>query len=143
MGPLLDNLERLQQSTRAVFVRHGVVLAYLYGSQARGEAGPLSDVDVAVGFAPDVPPAERFRRTLQLSAELGALLQRSDVSVVDVAGASPLLRHRVYLDGRLLHCPDRREHVRFATRAVRDYVDTEPLRRVKRGYLLRHFEEGG
>lgn len=143
MGSLLDNLERLQQSTRGVFARHGVVLAYLYGSQARGEAGPLSDVDVAVGFAPHVPPDERFRRTLELSAELGALLQRHDVSVVDVAVAPPLLRHRIYLDGRLLHCPDQREHIRFATRAVRDYVDTEPLRRIKRHYVLRRFEEGG
>lgn len=27
---------------------HEVELAYLFGSQARGQAGPLSDVDVAI-----------------------------------------------------------------------------------------------
>jgi predicted nucleotidyltransferase len=31
-----------------LFANEPVVVAYLFGSQARGDAGPLSDVDVAV-----------------------------------------------------------------------------------------------
>ncbi|MCX7682029.1 MAG: nucleotidyltransferase domain-containing protein, partial [Anaerolineae bacterium] len=38
-----------------MFARHGVVLAYLFGSQAEGRAGPLSDVDIAVLLGPQVP----------------------------------------------------------------------------------------
>jgi len=63
-GPLGD-LEPYQQGLDEVFERHGVMLAYLYGSQARGDAGPLSDVDVAVLFIPDVPERERFSYVLQ------------------------------------------------------------------------------
>ena len=63
-GPLGD-LEPYQQALSEAFERHGVVLAYLYGSQARGDAGPLSDVDVAVLFSPDVPERERFSYVLQ------------------------------------------------------------------------------
>jgi predicted nucleotidyltransferase len=52
-GPL-GELAQVQQALDQAFESHGVVLAYLYGSQARGDAGPLSDVDVAVLFGPDL-----------------------------------------------------------------------------------------
>jgi len=117
------------------------VLAYLYGSQAREVAGPLSDVDVAVLFGRDIPQDARFQRVLRLIGELGSLLRRNDVHVVDLAEASPLLRHRVYYDGQLVHCADDAQRVRFATAALRDYVDTEPLRRIKRRYVLQRFEQ--
>lgn len=134
-----EDLEQHQQALNEVFERHGVVLAYLYGSQARGDAGPLSDVDVAVLFGPGVPESERFNQVLHLIGELGSVFHRNDVYVVDLAEASPLLRHRVYYDGRLLYCAEDAERVRFETTALRDYVDTEPLRRIKQKYVLQHF----
>ncbi len=141
MSELSRDLEQYQQPLRAVFERHGVVLAYLYGSQARGDAGPLSDVDVAVQFRPDMAEDERFQRVLRLMGELGSVWQRDKVYVVDLVSTSPLLRHRVYRDGRLLYCADDAIRVRFETQALRDYVDTEPLRRIKREYVLRRFGE--
>ena len=137
-GPLGD-LEPYQQAWGEALERHGVVLAYLYGSQARGNAGPLSDVDVAVLFGPNVSESERFNRVLHLIGELGSVFHRDDVYVVDLAEASPLLRHRVYYNGRLLYCADDAERVRFETTALRDYMDTEPLRKIKRKYVLQHF----
>ena len=59
---LAENLPALG----AYFRRRGdVLLAYLYGSYARGTAGPLSDVDVAVLLegAPDA--RERFQARLE------------------------------------------------------------------------------
>lgn len=125
-----------------LFAQHEVVLAYLYGSQARGEAGALSDVDVAVSFASELDKSARFWQLLNLSNELGTLLQRDDVQIVDLAEAPPLLRHRVYYDGRLLYCPDDTVRVRFETEALRDYVDTAPLRRLKEKYVRLRFAEG-
>ncbi|MEE8390816.1 MAG: nucleotidyltransferase domain-containing protein [Anaerolineae bacterium] len=139
MSKLLVDLEQYQQALNETFERHGVGLVYLYGSQARGEAGPLSDVDVAVLFGPNVPKSERFHRLLHLTGELGSVFRRNDVYVVDLAEAPPLLRHRVYYDGRLLYCVDDTTRVRFETQALRDYVDTGPLRRIKRRYILQHF----
>jgi predicted nucleotidyltransferase len=137
-GPLGD-LEPYQQALDEILERHGVVLTYLYGSQARGDTGPLSDVDVAVLFSPNVPERERFSRVLHLICELGSVFRRNDVYVVDLAGASPLLRHRVYYYGRLLYCANDAERVRFETKALQDYVDTQPLRKIKRKYVLQPF----
>jgi predicted nucleotidyltransferase len=140
MSELLKNLGQYQQALKEIFERHRVILAYLFGSQARGDASPLSDVDVAVLFDPGVPEGVRFHQILRLIGELGSLFGRDDVYVVDLAGASPLLCHRVYRDGRLLYCRDDAERVRFETRALRNYVDTEPLRRIKYKYIVRRFE---
>ena len=137
-GPLVER-EQFQQALDRTFASHGVVLAYLYGSQARGDAGPLSDVDVAVLFGFDVPENERVNRVLRLIGALGSVFRRDDVYVVDLAESSPLLRHRVYYDGQLLYCADDRVRVRFETTALRDYVDTEPLRKIKRKYVFQHF----
>jgi predicted nucleotidyltransferase len=86
MSKLLGTLESYQPELDEAFERYGVVLAYLYGSQARGDAGPLSDVDVAVYFRPDVPESIRFERVLHLVGELGSVFRRNDVYVVDLAG---------------------------------------------------------
>jgi predicted nucleotidyltransferase len=141
MTELLENLEHYQPALNRVFERHGVVLAYLFGSQARGDAGPLSDVDVGVLFSPDVPEDQRFDRVLRLIGELGTLFRQDKVYVVDLAEASPLLGHRVYRDGQLLYCVDDADRVRFVTRVLRNYVDTEPLRRIKRHYVIKRFQE--
>jgi predicted nucleotidyltransferase len=141
MAKLLDNLERYQPALNVVFERHRVVLAYLCGSQAHGDAGPLSDVDVGVLFGPDVPEDQRFDRILQLMGELGTLFRQDKVYVVDLTEASPLPSHRVYRDGQLLYCLDDVDRVRFETRALRNYVDTEPLRRIKRHYVIKRLEE--
>ena len=139
MSELIDKLDQCKLTE--VFERRGVVLAYLFGSHARGDAGPLSDVDIAVLFHPIVAQDERFQRALQLMGELGSVFGRDDVCVSDLAAASPLLRHRVYYDGRLLFCSDEAERVRFEVATLRDYVDTEPLRRIKRQYVLQRFEQ--
>ena len=77
MDGSLGDLKPYQQALDEIFERRGVAPAYLYGSQARGDAGPLSDVDVAVLFGPDVPENERFNRVLHLIGEKGSPRVRS------------------------------------------------------------------
>lgn len=129
------------EAVARLFAQQDVLLAYLYGSQARGEAGLLSDVDVAVLFAPHLSKQVRFRRLLDLSGELGDIWRRDDVQVVDLAEASPLLRHRVYVDGRVLYCADDAVRVKFILDTIRDYEDTRPIRRVNEKYTLAYFAD--
>jgi hypothetical protein len=68
--------------------------------------------------------------------------KRDDVSVADLAGATPLLKDEVRREGRVLYCTDEAIRVSFEVHALREFVDTEPLRRIRRDYLLERIERG-
>lgn len=101
-----------------------LVCAYLFGSQARGEATPDSDVDVAVLFHTE-PPATLDGLGLTLAANIEAATgRRADVVVLN--RASPALIHRVLRDGILVLETDRSARVRFEVKARADYFDVLP-----------------
>jgi predicted nucleotidyltransferase len=103
-----------------------VEAAWLFGSRARGTHRPWSDVDLAIVLSG--PAESRARRRDAICADLMALLGRDDVDVVLFDSGSPLLRHRVVRDGWLLVARDLAAVTRWATDAVIEYLDTEPLR---------------
>lgn len=74
--------------------------AYVFGSVARGDDAPHSDVDVAVwlddGRRHPEPP---WGWRAVIAAALMSALGRNDVDVVVLNEASPLLYHRVLRDG--------------------------------------------
>ena len=119
-----------------------VVAAYLFGSQARGDAGPLSDVDLAVWLDDQPEPRARLSRQLALSAEAGSLLGTDDVELVVLNGAPPLLAQRVIRDGELLAERSALTRVRLETEAIIRYLDTIPLREELGRSLERRLAEG-
>jgi predicted nucleotidyltransferase len=116
--------------------RKQVTAAYLFGSQARGSAGPKSDVDVGVVVA-GLPSGgvERVERVAAMQADLEALLRR-DVDLVLLDEAGPDLLHRVLRDGVLLHEGDHRRRLEFEVQARNAYFDLLPiLQRYRRTVL--------
>lgn len=91
---------------------------YVYGSHARGEAGPASDVDLAVLL----PPDRRIPDKLSLIATLAALLG-SDVDLVDLREAGDFLRMEVLRDGRTFHVADADRLLEWEARAMSSYYD--------------------
>lgn len=99
-------IEEVQEQLEELLARQGVILAYLFGSQATGQAGPLSDVDVVI-------------------------LNR----------ATPLLAHQVVKYGRIIYEPDPLARIRFEVAAFHRYVDTKPLRKLQHKHLAHRIEE--
>ncbi|OFV93656.1 MAG: hypothetical protein A3G76_14640 [Acidobacteria bacterium RIFCSPLOWO2_12_FULL_65_11] len=109
----------------ALTAEPAVVAAYLFGSLARGTAGPLSDVDVAL-LIRDLGDGEAVcGRTMD---ELARRLRTSSIDVISLTEAPMPLRYRVVRDGALVVCRDRRVVERFITDTVLHYLDFEPLR---------------
>lgn len=138
IGPIENYLLQL----KTVFETRGVILAYLYGSQATGRAGTLSDVDIAVLFAHGIAPHERFQRVLELMSDLATVFARDDVNVLDLDESTPLLNNNVRLHGRVIFCADMRIRSAFEIEALRRYVDTEPLRGIQAYYLTKRIKAG-
>jgi hypothetical protein len=74
----------------AIAASHGIENVRLFGSFARGEGGPGSDVDLLIRLA----PGRGFRDFMDFCEEVEeALRRRVDVVVED--GLSPWIRERV------------------------------------------------
>lgn len=71
---------------------------YVFGSFARGEEWPSSDLDLAVLL----PPARRIENLLNLMSSVSKRTHRN-VDIVDLRGAGDVLRCEVLMDGRTLH----------------------------------------
>jgi predicted nucleotidyltransferase len=117
-----------------------LVASYLFGSQATGRAGFLSDVDVAVLLRGEVSPEKYGDIKLNLIQNLSHLFGREDIDVVILNDASPLLRHRVLSSKKLLSNAEDRLRVRFEAESILDYLDTQPLRKTASVYLWKWLE---
>ena len=116
--------EELVQSLAGFMARQPEVrLAYLFGSQARGAANALSDIDLAVWLDEHLTVAEQGQVHVRLMGDLMSLLRREDIDLIILNRASLLLRHRVLRDGRLLFAADERERARFAAVTLERYLD--------------------
>ena len=75
----------------------GIVALYLFGSQARGDAGPDADFDLALLTETKLDATLRW----SLQEELATLAHRN-VDLVDLRRASTVMRVQVLRDGILL-----------------------------------------
>jgi len=105
--------------------------AYLFGSTARGDARPGSDVDI--GLLYETAPAPTLSsQPLLAAAELESLLGLH-VDLVALNKAPADLVHRVLRDGLLLLQPNPSRRIAFEVRARNEYFDLLPfLRRYRR-----------
>ena len=119
-----------------------LVAVYLFGSVARDQAHALSDVDVAVLFAAELPAAEVFGRTLEIGATLEEVLRRP-VDVVALNRAPPALCFQVLKHGRLVLEQDRTQRCTFVMRALGRYYDAKPYLDYQNAKLLTRIREEG
>lgn len=124
--PRLDDATRTRLA--AALDREGVVSVALFGSQAEGSAGPLSDVDLAVWLDPELSVSARLDARLELASAAADALGGTEVDLVILNDASPLLRHRARRGAVLLVDRNPRTRVRLEAGALVDYLDTQPLR---------------
>ena len=75
----------------------GLAAVYLFGSQAREDAGPGSDIDLAVLTLGSLDPVERWKLQEDLAAQA-----HKNVDLVDLRRASTVMRVQVLRDSRLL-----------------------------------------
>ena len=96
VGPIELDESRLA----AICRRYGVRELSVFGSAARGEARPNSDIDLLVEFLPEAEPGLLDHAGLML--DLAELLGRK-VDLVSKNGLKPLIRDSVIQESRRLY----------------------------------------
>jgi predicted nucleotidyltransferase len=117
----MDLNDRLRQ---AVASFPEVKLAVLFGSTARGQARPKSDVDLGILLEPYSVDL-RFR----VEADLGRAAAR-EVDVILLDDAPPLLRFEIAREGVLLVQSEDHFWTDFKVKAMVDWWDWAPTHRM-------------
>jgi predicted nucleotidyltransferase len=125
------------------FTDEPVEIAYLFGSQGRGDAGPLSDVDIAVLVREDVAKDGYTPLQLRLMTRLMRALKRDDVQVVILNRSPILLQHRVIRDGKVLICRNELLRSRYEARVLVRYFDSRHLENLYNEGLMKRITTEG
>jgi len=135
----VGNREALMGILAESLTSRGEVLeAYLFGSHARGDAQPHSDIDVAVYLDTDRVPNPAFGYAAELCTDLMKALGHDAVDVAILNGASPLLYHRVLRDGARILARDLATTTAREGQALSRYCDFVPqLRKVEVAHASR------
>lgn len=99
------NKENISEHLSALLQQYETVkLAYLFGSQAQNNAGPLSDHDFAV-YLDEPDSKKRSAIKLRLLGQFNKMLQSDQVDLLvlnDVKG--PEMKYDIITQGQLLYC---------------------------------------
>lgn len=117
-----------------------VVVAYLFGSRARGGERPDSDTDVAVLLADDDDDSRRVE--LAVSASLSQVVAPSRLDLVVLNHAPVALAYRAVRDGVVLVSRDDLTRVRHWVTTVDRYLDMAPARALLAAGVANRLAEG-
>jgi len=131
-------LKMLEEKTAVLFGSSDALCAYLYGSYARGEAIPQSDIDIAVLVRKDFPERDYLNLELNLSLALDALGLEAEAEVRVLNRLPLLMRGEILTEGHLLYCRDDSARVAFETATRDEYFDFLPVHRAyQKAYFSR------
>lgn len=135
--PISPDLETIEDALkRAAEARPGIAAAYLFGSAAAGRATPISDLDVALVFMPEVTGTERRRLGSEVASALVRDLGDVRPDVRDVETLPLAVRGEVATRGILAASIDDVRRVRFEAETRQRYFDFLPFREATVGPAL-------
>lgn len=127
---------------KALCASYPVSLCYLYGSQVRGTAHALSDVDV--GFLLNDMDQKAYRQLwVDLYDAVPQFCPDHEVDLVILNLVGPLLRNKVIREGRLVFERDEKIRVDFECRTLESYFDFRYFADIYDHALFQDIKGGG
>lgn len=123
---------------KALFLENGVILAYLFGSQARGEASKTSDFDIAILLPKIFSKQKRFQIRLDLMRECSRIL-RHDADIVALNDISSLFfKYVIFKEGQMIYQSKEDIAADFENRVFGEYFDFEPFLNLYNRQYVKH-----
>ncbi len=106
-----------------------IKVAYLFGSMAKGRAGRLSDVDIAIFIDERLERNKRNDLQLKILSDLIALLNTDKIDIVVMNELPILMRYNIIKNGIILK--DDEERAKIEAKILSEYLD-------RKYYIDRH-----
>jgi uncharacterized protein len=119
-----------------------VVVVYLFGSYAKDNISPLSDIDIAILLDPQTRSEDYFDKQLDLMDKISSVLHTDEVDVVILNQAPSLLAYQVIKYRKVLFCRDESKRVSFEANAIDRYLDEKPMRSLIHQALAERIKDG-
>jgi predicted nucleotidyltransferase len=97
-----------------------VLVAYLFGSYAKGIQTIKSDIDIAILLKET--PQKMLDYYLRMTSKLSQVL-KSEVDLIVLNTAPPLLKYQVIKHGKLIHSKDEEARIKFEAKTQDEYLD--------------------
>jgi len=133
-----DRFEILEQEVRRFCLKNRVQLIYVFGSCAGGQAGPLSDLDLAYLAQKEISWEEEAR----ILNELIDIFREEAIDLVNLKKAPLTLVHRILKEGKCLYASSPQARIDFETKKEAEYYDTAPLRKEYFDKMLEKLQDG-
>jgi predicted nucleotidyltransferase len=138
----MDNAKmKISKIDKQIFKKSHIKLAYLFGSQAKGNAAKESDFDVAVLFEEEPVDSLALKEICSLSRELEKSFP-AKLDIVSLHAASLLLKYEVVTHGKSIYCQDEAERINFEVSIIKEYIDEEPIRNLYNQALYKRILQG-
>jgi predicted nucleotidyltransferase len=110
---------------------------------ATGNAGPLSDIDIAVYLDPKLDNERMVNDILQLGVELEKKLRTENIDVVNLNEANPPMKFNAVKTGIQILVRDEGEYEDFVIRTLSEYYDHLDFLERQYHYVATAIAEGG
>ena len=114
-----DLVKKLREAMLREGGRFGLAYVILFGSHARGDAGPLSDLDLLVEFLD--------RRTdLYRLGSLASMVEGEvgrPVDIIQYSSSPPSLRYKAFREGITIYIASKKMYVEDKRRAIMEWLD--------------------
>lgn len=134
--------ERLPRLIKAFRRKTEIGALYLFGSYAKDDIKPLSDIDIAVFLKRNIPSSEYWDLKINILNKAVKILGTEEIDFVLLNEAPYELAYNILKTGRILFCCDEKYHTEFQEKIVLNYLDTKPLREEGFFHLKERIKKG-
>lgn len=114
------DLQLVREKLSPFFTKSRVILAYLFGSQVKGEIGPMSDIDIAVLWNKD--EKEKLKKSLLLQSRIKERLRAEYIEVGSLNDQTLSFCYNVIKDGICIF-GNEKDRVEYETSILNEYLD--------------------
>jgi predicted nucleotidyltransferase len=116
-------LDKMPEVINRISGDDAVVALFVFGSAAKAQLKPLSDLDFGILLSTRMNKTKRFEKQLELIGVFNDTFGTDEIDLVIMNDAPIRFSYNIISKGRLLFCRDRANVVDFVERIVKIYLD--------------------